>query len=53
MSIEYSGNLFTIQPFVAQSADSVVDRVAGMPVSLLVKVVKRLRSRAARFAPKI
>ena len=31
---------------------SLIDKGTSMPVSLLTKVVKRLRSRAARFAPK-
>ena len=35
-----------------QSASSVIDKDASIPVLLLTKVVKRLRSRATRFAPK-
>ena len=31
---------------------SLIDKGTSMPVSLLTKVVKRLRSRATRFAPK-
>jgi len=47
-----TGYLTKLQHLLHNLPTSLIDKDTSMPVSLLTKVVKRLRSRATRFAPK-